>query len=180
MLTSVTQDAEHESRLSMTRLHRFRRALVTPELIYGTIIVSAVIVVAEGDATDAEIFGIALVTMLVFWAAHIFAAAVATHGKNDNGEEIGLRQAFRTAMAHSYGLLYSALIPLAFLILGAVGLFDETTAYYCSLWSGTLILAMLGWMAFADRGSNWFVRILGALGTAFFGILVILLKAVIH
>ena len=45
MLTSVTQDAEHDPRLGMTRLHRFRRALVTPELIYGTIIVSAVIVI---------------------------------------------------------------------------------------------------------------------------------------
>ena len=164
----------------MTRLHRFRRALVTPELIYGTIIVSAVIVVAEGDTTDAEVFGVALFTMLVFWAAHVFAVAVATHGRRDDGQEIGLREAFRAALAHSYGLLYAALIPLTFLILGATGLFEEWTAYYLSLFSGTVILAILGWLAFADRGSNWFVRILGALGTAFFGVLVILLKAIIH
>lgn len=176
----MTENDASTRPLDWSRLHRFRRVIVTPELIYGTIIVSAVIVVAEGDATDAEIFGISLVTMLVFWASHVFAVAVATHGKTDEGQEIGLRAAFRTALSRSYGLLYSALIPLIFLILGALGLFDESTAYYCSLWSGTVILALLGWMAFADRGSNWFIRILGALGTAFFGVLVILLKALIH
>lgn len=176
----MTKDTPHNHRLNLTRLHRFRQALVTPELIYGTIIVSAVIVVAEGDASDAYIFGVALSTMLVFWAAHVFAVTVATHGKKADGKEIGLREAFRKAIAHSYGLLYSALIPLAFLLLGATGLFDESTAYGALLWSGTVILALLGWMAFADRGSNWFVRILGALGTAFFGVLVILLKALIH
>ena len=46
---------------------------MTPELIYGTIISSAVIAVAEDDDSDLDVFVVTVVTMLVFWAAHVFA-----------------------------------------------------------------------------------------------------------
>jgi hypothetical protein len=161
------------------RYKRFRHSIVTPELIYGTIIVSAVIVVADDDESDLDVFGITLATMLVFWAAHVFAVTVASHGMR-NGREVRLREAFRSAVKHSNGLLYAAVIPLLFLIVGALGIIEEYTAYYLSLAVGTVVLAVLGWMAFADRGSKWPMRLLGAAGTAFFGILVILLKATFH
>jgi hypothetical protein len=161
------------------RYRSIRHAIVTPELIYGTIIVSAVIVVADDDQSDLDVFGITLATMLVFWAAHVFAVTVASHGMR-NGREIGLGEAFKSAVSHSHGLLLAAIIPLLFLIVGALGLIEEYTAYYLSLAVGTVVLAVLGWMAFSDRGSGWPMRLLGAVGTAFFGIIVILLKALFH
>ena len=42
------------------------------------------------------------------------------------------------------------------------------------------MLAVLGYIAFARRRARWHIRVLGALATAGFGILMILLKAGIH
>ena len=45
---------------------------------------------------------------------------------------------------------------------------------------GVVVLAVLGWIAFSRRGSSWPVRLAGALGTASFGVAMILMKAFIH
>jgi len=45
---------------------------------------------------------------------------------------------------------------------------------------GVLVLAVLGWIAFARRGSSWPIRLAGAVGTAAFGLVMILMKAFIH
>ena len=44
----------------------------------------------------------------------------------------------------------------------------------------TIILFMLGYTAFSRRGANAAVRILGGIGCALFGTLVIALNAVVH
>jgi hypothetical protein len=162
-----------------SRWQRIRLALVTPELIYGTIISSAVIAVAEDDDDDFDVFVVTFVTMLVFWAAHVFAIAVANHGMR-NGRVIGIGQAFREGVHHSVGLLYASVVPLLFLILGSVGVLDEDTAYLVALVVGMVVLGVLGWMAFADRGSPWPMRLLGGLGTALFGLVIVAFKAVLH
>ncbi|WP_374947259.1 hypothetical protein [Agreia sp.] len=164
---------------SQSRWERIRLALVTPELIYGTIISSAVIAVAEDDDDDFDVFVVTFVTMLVFWAAHVFAIAVANHGKRD-GRIIGIGQAFRDGIHHSVGLLYASIIPLLFLILGSVGVIDEDTAYLVALVVGTIVLGILGWMAVADAGRPWPMRLLGGIGTALFGLVIIIFKAVLH
>jgi hypothetical protein len=161
------------------RWERIRHALVTPELIYGTIISSAVIAVAEDDDSDFDVFVVTILTMLVFWVAHVFAIAVANHGKRD-GRIIGIGQAFRDGVQHSRGLLYASIVPLLFLILGFTGVLDEDTAYVVALLVGTLVLAVLGWMAFAERGSPWPVRVLGCLGTALLGLVIVLFKVFLH
>ena len=57
---------------------------------------------------------------------------------------------------------------------------DDTVALWTALWAGVLVLAVLGWIAFARRGASWPIRLAGALGTAAFGFAMILLKAFIH
>jgi hypothetical protein len=161
------------------RWERIRNAIVTPELIYGTIVSSAVIAVADDDDTDFDVFVVTVVTMLVFWAAHVFAISVANHGRR-NGEVIGLGVAFREGVQHSSGLLLASVIPLLFLILGSIGVMDEDTAYLVALVVGTALLGVLGWLAFAERGSAWPVRLLGGVGTALFGFVIIVFKAVLH
>ncbi len=49
-----------------------------------------------------------------------------------------------------------------------------------ALWSGVVILAFLGYVAFLRRGSPQVVRLLGALATASFGIAFVVLKALVH
>ena len=126
-----------------TRWQRFRRAIVTPELIYGTIVSSAVIAVAADDDSDLKVFLVTLVTMIVFWAAHVFATTVANHGMRE-GRVIGIREAFGGALRHSNGLIYATAVPLVFLILGALNVVDEDTAYNIALLVGVLLLGVLG------------------------------------
>jgi hypothetical protein len=66
------------------------------------------------------------------------------------------------------------------LLLGALEAIDDTIAIWTALWLGVVILFVLGFAVFALRGDSWPVRILGALGTAAFGVAMILLKALIH
>jgi hypothetical protein len=176
-MTDTTIPAAAAPRLS--RFRRLRQELVTPESIYGTILVSALIALAEENENDFDTMWVVVVTSFVFWIAHVFAATVANHGKR-NGEEIAIGDAFSLAVRHSAGLLTSAMIPILFLALGAIDVIPTEVAYYMALTVGVVILFLLGLMALAERGAAWPVRIAGGLATALLGAIVIALKAYFH
>lgn len=154
--------------------------LTSEEGVYGVILVAGMIVVSNAhDATAWEGFVTVMVTVFVFWAAHVYAGTVAHHGVE--GEHVvGLRESFRGAVHRSMGLLVSSLIPASILLLGATDRVPDGAAIQLSLWAGVIVLAVLGYRAFARRGSGWWMRVVGALATAGFGVLMIALKAVIH
>lgn len=152
----------------------------TEEAVYGVILVAGMIVVASGYGTSSwSAFTTVVVTVLVFWAAHVYAGTVAHHGL-ERDRVIGLREAFRLALKRSVGLLTSALIPSFILLLGATESVADATANWFALWTCVLVLATLGFIAFSRREAPWPWRIVGALGTAMFGVAMIILKAVIH
>ncbi|MFD4420718.1 hypothetical protein ACFWN7_04340 [Agromyces sp. NPDC058484] len=158
-----------------------RTTFVTEESVYGVILVSGMIVVASfgGGGGSYEVFWKVIGTVIVFWAAHVYAGTVAHHGLDDD-RVIGLREAFRESVRRSLGLLASAMIPSFILLLGATDAIDDALAVWCALWAGVVVLAVLGWVAFARRGAAWPMRAAGALGTAAFGLAMIALKAFIH
>jgi hypothetical protein len=158
---------------------RLRHQLVTPELIYGTIIVSAIIVLADDDQSDFSLLSVVAVTTFVFWIAHVFAATVAHHGKR-GGKEVPLGEALGNAVRHSSGVLLAAVIPVFVLALGAAGILSEDGAYLVALLLGVVVLFVLGVLAFAERGSRWYFCLLGGLSTGGLGVVVILLKAIFH
>jgi hypothetical protein len=132
---------------------RLRHQVVTPELIYGTIIVSAIIVLAEDDQNDFSLLVVVAVTSFVFWVAHVFASTVAHHGRR-GGKEIPFGEALGNAVRHSSGLLLAAIIPVFILALGAAGVLTEELAYLIALFVGVVVLFVLGVLAFAERGSR--------------------------
>jgi hypothetical protein len=71
-------------------------------------------------------------------------------------------------------------LPAIFLLLAVVNVLDEYVAYYAALWVGVLVLAVLGYLASARRGSPWYWRVLSALVTASLGLLVIWLSSLVH
>lgn len=157
-----------------------RTTFVTEESVYGVILVSGMIVVAgSGGGSSFEVFWKVLGTVVVFWAAHVYAGTVARHGLEE-GHVIGLRQAFRASFRRSLGLLASAMIPSFILLLGATRAIPDAYAVWAALWAGVVVLAVLGWIAFTRRGASWPVRLAGSLATAAFGIAMIVLKAFIH
>jgi hypothetical protein len=171
-----------EPRLTSERLRRARLDYITEESVYGTVLVSGMIVVAGSyGATSMQVFLSVFGTVVVFWAAHVYAGTIAGHGiSEDVGDDTSLLTAFRRALRRSVGFLTSALPPSVVLLLGALDAVDDKVAIWVALWLGVVILAVLGFIVFSLRGDSWPVRILGALGTAVFGIAMILLKALIH
>ncbi|WP_448810888.1 hypothetical protein [Agromyces bauzanensis] len=157
-----------------------RTTFVTEESVYGVILVSGMIVVSGGHGDTAwRVFWTVLVTVVVFWAAHVYAGTVARHGF-DHEHVVGLGQAFRMSLRRSLGLLASSAIPLFILLLGATRAIPDVYAIWAALWAGVAVLAVLGWIAFARRGSPWPIRLAGSVGTAAFGIAMIVLKAIVH
>ncbi|NEN04289.1 hypothetical protein G3T36_00230 [Diaminobutyricibacter tongyongensis] len=161
-------------------LRRARIDYITEESVYGTVLVSGMIVVAGSyGATSLQVFLSVFGTVVVFWAAHLYAGTIAGHGAFE-GDDTTLSTAFRRALRRSVGFLTSALPPSIVLLLGALQAVDDKVAIWVALWLGVVILAILGFVVFTLRGDSWPVRILGSLGTAAFGVAMILLKAFIH
>ncbi|REJ08540.1 hypothetical protein DY023_00800 [Microbacterium bovistercoris] len=157
-----------------------RASFTTEEAVYGVILVAGMIAVSGAHgATSLSVFWTVLVTVVVFWLAHLYAGTVAGHGL-DKDRIVGLGESFRHALRRSLGLLLSSLIPLVILLLGAGRLINDRLTIWLALWMCVAVLAVLGYIAFRRRGAPWYIRLLGALTTAAFGIVIILAKALIH
>lgn len=152
----------------------------TDEGVYGVILVAGLIVASSVSTTTAwGVFLSVVGTVLVFWAAHVYAGTVAHHGFED-GRIVGIRASLGGALRRSWGLLVSALIPSSILLLGVAKIVPDTAAVWLALWVCVAVLAVLGYIAFARRRARWHIRLLGALATAGFGLLMILLKSGLH
>ncbi|WP_313811265.1 hypothetical protein [Glutamicibacter sp.] len=165
----------------MLRAHRvLRPGFGTEAAVYGTILVSGLIALSavHGESSVIALVTV-VVTVLVFWAAHVYAGTVAELGAQGEAH-ISVGTALRRSLKHSFGMLTSAAIPVLILLLGTTRLIPDDVANEIALWSGTVILAFLGYVAFLRRGSPIWARALGALTTASFGIVFIILKAWVH
>ncbi len=161
-------------------LVRVRSGLITEESVYGIVLVSGMIVVGGSyGASSWETFLGVIGTVVVFWAAHVYAGTVAGHGVLE-GDETTLSAAFHRSVRRSLGFLIAALLPSFVLLLGALDAIADSTALWTALWLGVVLLGILGFSAFTVRGSSWPIRIAGAVGTAAFGLAMIALKALIH
>ena len=158
----------------------WKSGLLSEEGVYGVILVSGIIV-ATNVASDSSwhVFTVVISTVIVFWAAHVYAGTVARHGHDDD-DASSLRVAFREALGRSHGLLVASVPASIVLLLGALRAFDDDITIWLALWINVAVLAVLGFVAFARRGAGFFGRVGGALLTAAFGVVVILLKAFIH
>ena len=153
--------------------------LVRPQVIYGTIIVSAVIVAAPDNDADLEVIGLTASTIVLVWVAHVFSEIAAGQHTVTN-PPTPFRAVLAHAMTHGVGLLISAVLPVVTLAIGVVGLLPNHVAYLAALGVGVLSLAVLGWFVFAHRGNAWPIRLAGAVGTGLLGAIVVALNALVH
>lgn len=158
---------------------RVARVLMSEESVYGLVLVSGMIVVSGtivGTSVNALIT--VAVTVIVFYLAHVYAGTLGRLAATDG--QAGLRASIRAAARHSRGMLAAAVAPLLILLLGATDLIDDTFAIWAALIVNTVMLGVLGWIAVARWSTHWLPRLVSALVTAGFGLVLIVLKAVIH
>jgi len=156
---------------------------VTPDAIYGLILYGALLGgLSETDdapADSLEVLLVAVFSLLVFWGAHVFAGTIARHGVTE-GKEVTLGTATMQSFKHSSGMLYAAILPSLIMLLGVFKVVATDDAVSLALLSAMITLGVLGYKAFAQRGSHLAVRIFGGIGTAFFGLLLIILNEIVH
>jgi hypothetical protein len=160
----------------MGLLQRVRERVVTPDAVYGLILFSALIGAVDDDDSEAlEVLGVSVASLVIFWAAHVFAGTIAGHGADRR-----LGEALRRAIGHSAGMLYAAILPSLVLLLGVFHVLSADDSVSLALLVATVILGVLGYSAFAQRRAHVLIRILGGIGTALFGLLMIVLNIVVH
>lgn len=144
--------------------------------IYGTILVTAVIVALSEDpaASDTELMEAAATSAVVFWLAHAYSGFI---GRRAAVRDPGRWESFRVALALDFPMVQAAVPPLIALLLGAIDLLSRDHAVTAALVLG--ILELFVWGCLAARGSLIRSASIG-LVNCLFGVAIILLKALIH
>lgn len=158
---------------------RVARILISEEAIYGLILVSGMIMVsgtAVGTSMNALIT--VIVTVIVFFAAHVYAGTLARMAATP--DRAHLRVSIGAAVRHSLGMLVVSVPPIVVLLLGVTKVFDDEAAIWTALIIDTVALGLLGWFAVSRWVHGFWPRLASALVTAAFGGVIVLLKAVIH
>jgi hypothetical protein len=158
------------------------RRLTSSSAIYGTIVYAG-LVGASSVADDDDIDGVLFtsgVTLVVFWLAHVYSAALAHHGDDSHVDPVTIGTSIKHGFRESAGMLLSAVLPTVPLLFGLSGALSHERAVMLALQTSTLMLFVLGCAAFVVRGSRWWWCLLGGLATALFGFVIILLEAGTH
>ncbi|MGZ0711920.1 hypothetical protein ACWPKO_26645 (plasmid) [Coraliomargarita sp. W4R53] len=167
----------------VTPTRRLWHHLGTPSAIYGLLVYASLIAAMSVNRHDGDTVGSLLlfsgVTLVVFWAAHLYANTLAHHG-DERADGATIAMSIKHGADESIGMLEAAVIPTIPLVLGVLEVLTPARAVLWSLISATVMLGVLGFVAFAVRHDAWWVRVLGALGTAAFGVLIILLEGSLH
>lgn len=149
---------------------------VTVDAIYGLILYAALIAAVSDEGTESlEVLFVSGVSLVIFWAAHVYAGTIVNHTTGTP-----LHSAIWRAMAHSSGMLWAAIIPSIPLVLGCFHLVADDDAVDWSLNLVTLQLGVLAFVALSRRGVHPVGRVFGAIGAALFGTLIIALNAAVH
>ena len=156
-----------------------RRILMSEEAIYGLILVSGMIVVSY-DLTGTSLSALVtvVVTVIVFFAAHVYSGTLARLAETDG--KARLPESLRGAVYHSLGMLLVSLAPISVLLLGVTRAVDDDVAVWFALIIDAVALGILGWLAVAKWTRHFWLRLGSAMLTAAFGGVIILLKAFIH
>jgi hypothetical protein len=83
-------------------------------------------------------------------------------------------------MGRELSMLGAPALSILFLLLGAVGLFDEGLAVRLALWNGVVQLVGWGIDVGRRRGQAWPAALLTGLINGAFGLVIIILEVLLH
>lgn len=152
--------------------------LSTEEGIYGLILVAGLVAVAgTSGLSSIRTLVFVLVTVAVFWVAHVYSGTVAAHSSHQGQT---LRMALRMARKRSRGLLAAVVPPAIPLVLAAMGVIDGLLADWIAMWTIVAVLALLGFLTYRRRSAPLGMCIAAAISTAALGFVIIVAKALLH
>jgi hypothetical protein len=157
---------------------RWKRLTANPAgAIYGTILVTAVIAAAAAHGESALTIEItAVVTVLIFWLAHVYSEVIAHRLKHNRLDW----SAIPKIMVDELPMLEGPAPALVLLLLGALGVFRERLAIDLALAAGVVQLVLWGVDVARQAGWSWPKAVAAGIVNGGFGAIIILLKALLH
>jgi len=150
---------------------RFR----SPSAIYGLIVFTAFVTIAEDHAEDiGDMLGTSVASLLIFFIAHVFAHTLTEHA------ERGFRGATRHALRHGVGMLYASVPSIIVLMVVDASGGNLGDAVDSCMLAAFVVLAILGYHAFQSRRAPIWARLLGAFATAMLGMFIVALEYGFH
>jgi hypothetical protein len=145
--------------------------------IYGTIVASAVIAASNAGGKSPDlILTLTVSTLLVFWLAHVYAHFLDHEVRHDRTRW----KVLASVMGHELSMLAAPALSILFLLLGTLGLLNETLAVRLALWIGVVQLVGWGIDIARRRGRAWPAALLTGLINGAFGLIVIVLEVLLH
>jgi hypothetical protein len=144
--------------------------------IYGVIIGAAVMATSHGETSTAVAVSV-LATLTIYWVAERYARLVAERihdGRGLTWQEVGVQ------LTTGWTIVTASALPLAVLVLGDLLGFDTSVAVWVALASSTLLLFGAGWEIGREANLGAAERLAMAIGAGAFGVVMAVLKALLH
>ena len=149
-----------------------------PDLLYGAIVAGSVLAVSSAHAEDTAHVAVAtaLVTA-IYWLAHVYVDAI---GGRFRDNDRPMHRRIVDAMRDTTELLIGAVPPILIFLLARLLGADVQAAAQAALWFTVVMLLVAGAGAAYLAGVRGVTLVVESLIAGSFGLLVILLKYLLH
>lgn len=145
--------------------------------IYGTVLADSVLAVeAERQTTLSDLVYGELISVVVYWLAHVYADFLGT--RSDPGHRAGVRGLVET-MSHEWPLVTASFIPLLAVLLASLAGASVQDASLAGMWTGVGALVLWGELAGRHSGSGTWGAIGYGLLSGALGVILILLRVLL-
>lgn len=164
--------------MSTERVRRVLLAHEAPDLLYGAIVAGSVLAVSSAHAEDTAHVAVAtaLVTA-IYWLAHVYVDAI---GGRFRDNDRPMHRRIVDAMRDATELLIGAVPPILIFLLARLLGADVQEAAQAALWFTVVMLLFAGAGAAYLAGVRGVTLVVESLIAGSFGLLVILLKYLLH
>jgi hypothetical protein len=147
-------------------------------LLYGAVVSAATLGVLAGSHESTRVAVATLGVLLVYWSAHVY---IHSFSKQLKGVQPGLFvQRTRESAGEEVGVLIGGLPALLlYVVLVAAGV-EPPTAGYLSLFFVVGLLFTVGYMGALRAGLAHRIALAEAAGAGSFGVVIVLMKALLH
>jgi hypothetical protein len=147
-------------------------------LLYGAVVSAATLGVLAGSHESTRVAVATLGVLLVYWSAHVY---IHSFSKQLKGVQPGLFvQRTRESAREEVGVLVGGLPAVAvYVILVAFGV-HPPTAGYISLFFVVALLFTVGYLGALRAGLTHRIALVEASGAGSFGVVIVIMKALLH
>lgn len=165
--------------MSRSRLRRFLfgSRFGIAGTVYGTIVVMATLVAGAGaKQATGSLAVIVTATVIVLWIAHVYSHAL---GETIESGHVLERHELASVARRELAIPLAAVAPVTALVLGAVGVFDDSTAIWLAVGVAFAALAVQGIRYAAIEHLSWMGRFVAVGVNLAIGLVIIVLKLLV-